>query len=93
MLIDCLFQMTQTMIIGKSRWLLFSKICKAIIKGRKHTVIIFQDGTPTLKPEVDWTNVEDDETLGNSKVLTTISNGNDKIMFRLTNTCIEAKKE
>lgn len=56
-------------------------------------MITSQDGTSTLKPKVGWTNTEDDEALGNSKALNVIFNGVDKNMFRLINTCIEAKED
>lgn len=52
---------------------------------------ISQDGTLILNPEVEWSNVEDEEALGNSKALNTIFNGVDKNMFRIINTCSEAK--
>lgn len=52
-------------------------------------MITFEDGTTGLKPEVEWTNVEDNEDIGNSKALNSIFNGVDKNMFRLINTCTE----
>ena len=55
-------------------------------------MITSKDGTTNLKLEVDWTDVEKDEALENSKTLNTIFNGMDKNMFRLINTCSKLKK-
>lgn len=65
---------------------------KVVIKGWKHSVITSKDGTTSLKPEAEWTDVEDEEALGNSKPLNAISNGVDNNMFRLINTCSKAKE-
>lgn len=46
-----------------------------MIKGWKHLIITYKDGTTSLKPKVDWT---DDEALGNSKALNVILNGVNK---------------
>lgn len=67
-----------------------NKVWKNMIKGRKHPVITYEDGTTGLKPEA--TNVEDEEALENSKDLNAIFNGVYKNMFRLINTCSEAKE-
>jgi hypothetical protein len=49
-------------------------------------------GNTSLKPEEDWTEVEDTEAHGNSKALNAIFfNDVDKNMFRLINTCTVAK--
>lgn len=50
------------------------------------------DSRTNLKPEADWTDVEDDKSLGNSKALNLIFNGMDKNMFRMINTCSKAKE-
>lgn len=50
-------------------------------------MITYEDGTINLKPEAEWTDVEDVEALGNSKALNVIFNGVDKNMFMLMNTC------
>lgn len=44
-----------------------------------------------MKPKAEWTKDEDEEALGNSKALNAIFNGLDKNMFKLINTCTEAK--
>jgi len=51
------------------------------------------DGNRTyvLKPEEEWTAVEDELALGNSKALNSLFNGVDKNMFRLIKQCIVAK--
>lgn len=46
---------------------------EGFFKGLKHPNTISQDITSILKPEVDWTNVEDVETLGKIQGLNTIS--------------------
>lgn len=56
-------------------------------------MITYEDGTTSLKPEVKWTDAEDEEYLGNSKALNAIFNFVDKNMFRLINTCSEAKED
>lgn len=35
------------------------KTWKVVVKGWKHPVITFQDGSTRLKPEVDWSKDED----------------------------------
>lgn len=42
--------------MGKKAW-------KSVIKGWKHLVVNFEDGTTSMKPEVEWTDVEDGEAL------------------------------
>lgn len=51
-----------------------------------------EDGTKILKPEADWSKDKDDEALINKKMLNAIFNSVDKNMFRLINTCTEAKE-
>lgn len=68
-----------------------NKTYKAVVKGQKHLVITFQDGTSILMLEDEQTNTAYNETLGNSKYLNDIFNGVYKHMFRLINTCIEGK--
>lgn len=61
-------------------------------KGWKHRIVTSENDIVSLKPEGDWTNVEDDEALGNSKVLDAIFKGVDKNVLRLMNTCLEDKE-
>lgn len=63
-----------------------------MIKGWKHPVVTFEDGTTSLNPKAEWTGVEDEEALGNTKALNFIFNSVDKKFFRLINTCSEAKE-
>lgn len=49
-------------------------------------MITFEDGTTNQNTLADWTNVEDDKAIGNSKELNAIFNGVDKNMFRIINT-------
>ncbi|CAJ2663332.1 gag-protease polyprotein [Trifolium pratense] len=65
---------------------------KTIIKGLTHPIFTAEDGTTSLKPEADWSVSEDTEATGNSKALNAIFNGVDKNMFKLINTCTEAKQ-
>lgn len=44
-------------------------------------MITSQDVTSTLKLEAEWTNIEDNKALGNSKAFNAIFNGVDIIMF------------
>jgi len=62
-----------------------SKTWKAVLKGWEHPVVLDADGnrTTVLKPEEEWTTVEDELALGNSKALNALFNGVDKNMFRL----------
>lgn len=68
-----------------------NKTLKGVVKGWKHLVITFQDGTTSLKPKADWSKDENGEALRNEKSLNFIFNGVDKNMFRLINSCVEAK--
>ena len=67
------------------------KTWKIVIKGWKYHVITSQDGTTSLNPGAEWTDVEDNEALGNSKALNFIFSSVDKNMFRLINTYTKAK--
>lgn len=55
-------------------------------------MITYENGTTSLKPEVEWTNTEDKEALGNSNDLNVIFNSPDKNMFRFIKTFLEAKE-
>ncbi|TYK25842.1 gag-pol polyprotein [Cucumis melo var. makuwa] len=52
---------------------------------------ILDDGVLVLKPEVDWTNAEEQASVGNVKALNAISNGVDLNVFKLINSCSTAK--
>lgn len=69
-----------------------NKTWKVVVKGLKHPEVTSQDGSTSLKPESDWSKDEDDEALGNDKALNTTLNGVDKNMFKIINTCTEAKE-
>ncbi|MCI52266.1 gag-pol polyprotein, partial [Trifolium medium] len=47
--------------------------------------------TEELKPEEEWSQVEDTTAIGNSKALNALFNGVDKNMFRLIKQCTVAK--
>lgn len=55
-----------------------NKAWKTMIQGWKHPIITSKDDTTNLKPEADWTDAANNETLGNSKALNAIFNGVDK---------------
>lgn len=45
-----------------------NKAWKYVIKGWKYPVITSEDGTTSLQLEAEWSNVEDEEALGKSKL-------------------------
>lgn len=55
-------------------------------------MVTSEGGTYNLKIDVEWTNDEDDEALGNSNTLNDNFNCMEKNMLRLINTCSEAKE-
>lgn len=69
-----------------------NKAWKVVIKRWKYPIITSKDGTTSLKLKADWVDVGDNESLGNSKELNAIFNGAENNMFRLINTCCEAKE-
>lgn len=69
-----------------------NKALKDVIKGMKNPMITSKDGITSQKPEANWADAEDGEAPGNSKALNASCNGVDKNMFRLINTCSEAKE-
>lgn len=68
-----------------------NKTWKIVVKCWKHPMNISQDGASNLKPKVGWTDVEDNEDLGNSKALDVIFIGLDKNIFRFINTSTKVK--
>jgi gag-polypeptide of LTR copia-type len=69
-----------------------NKTWKAVLNGWNAPQLSDSDGNPIgPKPEKDWTDDEDEESLGNSRALNAIFNGVDKNVFRLINTCTTAK--
>jgi len=70
-----------------------SKTWKAVLKGWEHPVALDKDGNKTtvLKPEEEWTTVEDESFLANSRALNSIFNGVYKNMFRMIKQCTVAK--
>ncbi|KAK2456842.1 gag-protease polyprotein [Trifolium repens] len=68
------------------------KAWKAIITGWNHPIVSAEDGSSILKGEGDWTPEEETESNNNSKALNAIFNGVDENIFKLINTCTEAKQ-
>lgn len=58
---------------------------KAVLKGWEHHMVLDKDGNKTvvLKPEEEWTTIEDALSLANSRALNVIFNGVDNNMFRM----------
>ncbi|KAA0026049.1 gag-pol polyprotein [Cucumis melo var. makuwa] len=50
------------------------------------------DGVLTLKSEVEWTDVEEQTSVGNVRALNAIFNGVDLNMFKLINSCTTTKE-
>lgn len=57
-----------------------SKTWKAVVT-RSHSVTSTDDGKEILKPELQWTEAEDEASLGNSRALNAIFNGVDRNIF------------
>ncbi|KAK2362046.1 gag-protease polyprotein [Trifolium repens] len=68
------------------------KAWKAIVTGWNHPIVTAEDGSSILKGERDWTPEEEAESNNNSKALNAIFNGVDENIFKLINTCTEAKQ-
>ncbi|KAK2396297.1 gag-protease polyprotein [Trifolium repens] len=68
------------------------KAWKAIVTGWNHPIVTTEDGSSILKGERDWTPEEEAESNNNSKALNAIFNGVDENIFKLINTCTEAKQ-
>ncbi|WJX72422.1 hypothetical protein P8452_56307 [Trifolium repens] len=68
------------------------KAWRAIITGWNHPIITAADGSTSLKGVAYWSPEEETEASGNSKALNAIFNGVDENMFKLINTCTEAKQ-
>jgi len=70
-----------------------SKTWNVVLKGWEHPVTLDKDGNKTviLKPEEEWTTIEDELSLDNSKALNALFNGVDKNMFRMIKQCTIAK--
>lgn len=65
---------------------------KAVIKEWSPPKITTKDNIETVKPEKDWTTLEDEKALGNSHALNSIYNGVDNNIFRIINTCVSTKE-
>ncbi|KAK2415413.1 gag-protease polyprotein [Trifolium repens] len=68
------------------------KAWRAIITVWNHPIVSAEDGSSILKGEGDWTSEEETEANSNSKALNVIFNGVDENIFKLINTCTEAKQ-
>lgn len=68
------------------------KTWKSIIKGWTPLKITTKDNTGNVKPQKDWTTIEDEEALWNYRAFNTIYKGVDKNIFIIINTCTSAKE-
>ncbi|KAK2421943.1 gag-protease polyprotein [Trifolium repens] len=68
------------------------KAWRAIITGWNHPIVTAEDDSTSLKGVADWSPEEETEASGNSKALNAIFNGVDENIFKLINTCTEAKQ-
>ncbi|KAK2402989.1 gag-protease polyprotein [Trifolium repens] len=65
---------------------------RAIVTGWNHPMVTTEDGCTSLKGVADWSAEEETIASANSKALNAIFNGVDQNMFKLINTCTEAKQ-
>jgi hypothetical protein len=68
------------------------KAWRAIVIGWTHPIVTAKDGSTSLKGVADWSTEEEIMANGNSKALNVIFNGVDQNIFKLINTCTEAKQ-
>ncbi|KAA0065827.1 gag-pol polyprotein [Cucumis melo var. makuwa] len=64
---------------------------RALVAGYE-PLMITVDGVLILKPEVDWTDAEEEASVGNARALNAIFNGADLNVFKLINSCSTAKE-
>ena len=67
------------------------KAWRALVAGYD-PLMITVNGLSVPKPEVDWTDVEEQASVGNARVLNAIFNGVDLNVFKLINSCSTAKE-
>ncbi|KAA0061232.1 gag-pol polyprotein [Cucumis melo var. makuwa] len=67
------------------------RVWRALVAGYEPSMITI-DGVSIPKSEVDWTNAEEQASVGNAKALNAIFNGVDLNVFRLINSCSSAKE-
>ncbi|KAK2356863.1 gag-protease polyprotein [Trifolium repens] len=65
---------------------------RAIVTGWNHPMVTSEDGSTSLKGVAYWSAEEETTASANSKALNAIFNGVDQNMFKLINTCTEAKQ-
>ena len=64
---------------------------RALVAGYEPSMITV-DGLSIPKLEVDWTNAEEQASVGNARALNAIFNGVDLNVFKLINSCSTAKE-
>ncbi|KAK2359752.1 gag-protease polyprotein [Trifolium repens] len=65
---------------------------RAIFIGWTHPIVTAEDGSTSLNGVADWSTEEETVANGNSKALNAIFIGVDQNIFKLINTCTEAKQ-
>ncbi|KAA0032410.1 gag-proteinase polyprotein [Cucumis melo var. makuwa] len=80
----------------KSRMIFFIKTLdgrawRALVAGYEPPMIIV-DGVSVPKPEVDWTDAEEQASIGNARAINAIFNDVDLNVFKLINSCSTAKE-
>ncbi|TYK23179.1 gag-pol polyprotein [Cucumis melo var. makuwa] len=67
------------------------KAWRALVSGYKPPMVTV-DGASVPKPEVDWTNAEEQASVGNARAINAIFNGVDLNVFKLINSCTTTKE-
>ncbi|KAA0025734.1 gag-pol polyprotein [Cucumis melo var. makuwa] len=67
------------------------KAWRALVAGYEPPMVTM-DEVSVLKPEVDWTDVEEQASVGNARAINAIFNGVDLNVFKLINSCTTTKE-
>ncbi|TYK26042.1 gag-pol polyprotein [Cucumis melo var. makuwa] len=67
------------------------KAWRALIGGYEPPMITV-NGVSVPKPEIDWTDAEEQASVGNARAINAIFNGVDLNVFKLINSCTTAKE-
>ncbi|TYJ96033.1 gag-pol polyprotein [Cucumis melo var. makuwa] len=67
------------------------KAWRALVGGYEPPMVTV-NGVSVLKPEIDWTDAEEQASVGNARAINAIFNGVDLNVFKLINSCTTAKK-
>ncbi|TYK21443.1 gag-pol polyprotein [Cucumis melo var. makuwa] len=67
------------------------KAWRALVSGYEPSMITM-NGVSVPKPEIDWTDAEEQASVGNARAINAIFNGVNLSVFKLINSCITAKE-